>query len=184
MKVNRFHFSGFHNGIRFFVPYPVKGVFVKRFSILFLILLTGCSLFIKKPDVTVKSVTLTGLDTKGIGVDFLLAVANPNAYKLTLSGYRFDLYVSSVPLTSGECGDRIEFPGRSVTDVRLPAKVEFRDLLKVLKAVPDPGQVPYRLKAALNIDSPLGSSMVPLDMLGTFALPRDKLIGGILKHLK
>jgi LEA14-like dessication related protein len=161
-----------------------KEVLVKRFPFFLLILMTGCSLLIKKPDVAVKSVTLTGLDTKGVGIDLLLAVANPNSYKLTLSGYRFDLYVLSFPLTKGESGDAIEFPGKAVTDVRLPARVEFRDLLKALKAVPDPDQVPYRLKASLNLHAPLGSLMVPVDRVGTFALPRGPLVGGILKHLK
>lgn len=157
---------------------------MKRLPFFLLILLTGCSLFVKKPDVAVKSVTLTGLDTKGVGIDFLLTVANPNSYKLTLSGYRYDLFVSSLPLTEGESVDTIVFPAKAVTDVRLPARVEFRDLLKVLKAVPDPEQVPYRLKAALNIQAPLGSFMVPVDRAGTFALPPDKLVGGILRHLK
>jgi LEA14-like dessication related protein len=157
---------------------------MKRFPFFLLILLTGCSLFVKKPDVSVKSVTLTGLDTKGVGIDFLLAVANPNSYDLTLSGYRFDLYVSSLPLSRGESGDKTLFPGKSVTEVRLPARIEFRDLLRVLKTVPDPDQVPYRLKAAINMQAPLGSFMLPVDRVGTFALPRGPLVGGILKHLK
>jgi LEA14-like dessication related protein len=161
-----------------------KGVFMKRFPFLMLLFLTGCSLFINKPEVEVKSVTLTGADAKGVGIDILLSVANPNSYKLTLSGYRFDLYVSSLPLTRGESGDTIEFPGKTVTDVRLPARVEFRDLLKVLKAVPDPDQVPYRLKAAFNMHAPLGSFLVPVDRTGTFAMPRNLPIASFLKYFK
>ena len=157
---------------------------MKRFLFLLLFFLTSCSLFIDKPDVAVKNVTLTGVDGKGVWIEIKLLVANPNSYKLTLSKYRYDLYVSSLPLTSGENVNTIEFPGNEATEVRLPARVEFRDLLKVLKAVSDPEKVPYRLIAAFNIHAPLGSITVPVDRMGTFVLPKDPLIGGILKHLK
>jgi len=157
---------------------------MKRFLFLLLLFLTGCSLFINKPDVAVKNVTLTGVDGKGVWIEIILSVANPNSYRLTLSKYSYDLYVSSLPLTKGENANTIEFPGKEVTEVRLPARVEFRDLLKVMKAVSDPEKVPYRLIAAFNIHAPMGSITVPVDRMGTFALPKDALIGGILKHIK
>ena len=157
---------------------------MRRFLLFPMILLTGCSLFIQKPDVSVKSITLTGVDTKGIEVSFLLAVKNPNSYRLDLTGYRYDLYVSSVELSRGENSDSTEFPANAETDVKMPLRVEFHDLLKTLKATPDPDQVPYQLIASLNMRTPLGSFTLPVDKRGTFALPRNLILDRFLKHIK
>lgn len=133
--------------------------------------LTGCSLFMAKPEVAVKSVTLAGLDRKGVQLDFLLAVTNPNSYKLNLTGYSYDLLVSAMPLAQGECHDAIELAGNAATDVRLPVKVSFRDLLQVIRKSPDPDEIPYWLKAAMDLQTPLGHLAIPVDKQGTFSVP-------------
>jgi len=157
---------------------------VLRVLLILMIFLTGCSLFAKKSEVEIKSLTLTKVDAKGVGIDLVLAITNPNSYKLNLTGYRYELLVSSLLLSSAENHDTVEFPGNSVTDVRIPARVEYQDLMKILKTIPDPNQIPYQMKAGLNIRTPLGSYTVPVDKQGTFALPRNLLLERFLKQIK
>jgi LEA14-like dessication related protein len=96
---------------------------MRIFLLLAFIALTGCSLLMTKPEVAIKSVTLAGADRKGVQLDFLLAVKNPNSYRLNLDGYSYDLHVSSIPLARGESRDAMEFAANAATDVRLPVKV-------------------------------------------------------------
>jgi LEA14-like dessication related protein len=156
---------------------------MKMFLLLLCIALTGCSLFMTKPEVAVKSVTLAGADRKGVQLDFLLAVTNPNPYRLNLDGYSYDLLVSSMPLARGESCDAMEFAANAATDVRLPIKVSFRDLLQVIRKSPDPDNVPYQLKAALSLQTPLGPMAIPLDKQGTFSVPSQYQPSRFMKQI-
>jgi len=157
---------------------------MKRLFLIIFILLSGCSLLITKPEVTVKSVSLTGVDRKGVEMDFVLTVKNPNSYRLYLTGYRYDLLVSSILMSSGESHDEMEFAGNAVTDVRMPLRVEFQDVMKIVKATPDLDQIPYQLKAGLNMRTSFGPFTLPIDMHGNFALPRKLFLDRLLKQLR
>jgi LEA14-like dessication related protein len=144
---------------------------MKIFLLLLCITLTGCSLPVAKPEVAVKSVTLAGVERKGVRLVFLLAVTNPNSCKLTLTGYSYDLLASAMPLAQGESREAMEFAGNAAMDVRLPVKVSFHDLLQAIRKSPDPDHIPYRLKAMLDLQTPFGPLAVPLDKQGTFSVP-------------
>jgi LEA14-like dessication related protein len=156
---------------------------MRIFLLLASIALAGCSLLMTKPEVAVKSVTLAGADRKGVQLDFLLAVTNPNSYRLNLDGYSYDLLVSSMPLARGESREAMEFAANAATDVRLPVKVSFHDLLKVIRKSPDPDHVPYQLKAALTLQTPLGPMAVPLDKQGTFSVPSQYQPSRFMKQI-
>ncbi len=157
---------------------------MKRLFLIIFILLSGCSLLMTKPEVAVKSVSLTGVDRKGVEMDFIISVKNPNSYSLNLTRYHYDLLVSSILMSSGESHDEMEFAGNAVTDVRMPLRVEFQDVMKIVKATPDLDQIPYQLKAGLNMRTPLGPFMFPIDMHGNFALPRKFFLDRLLKQLR
>jgi LEA14-like dessication related protein len=144
---------------------------LKRLLLFPLILLTGCSLFVKTPVVSVKDVTLVGLDGAGARLEVLLGVTNPNAYHISLQGYTYALQVMDVHLASGEARQYLEFAPHGTADVRIPVQVAFRDLFDILKRRPDMDHVPYRIKAGLDVKLPVGSLAVPLDKSGTFAIP-------------
>src|ERR1017187_7199823 len=73
---------------------PLKKLFV----LLPVILLTGCSLFMSKPEIAVKGVEIASVNRAGVEMDFLIAVTNPNSYSLKLTGYSYNLSVSALPL--------------------------------------------------------------------------------------
>jgi LEA14-like dessication related protein len=155
-----------------------------RVLLLGFFVLTGCTLFVEKPEVAVKSVNLAGLDQNGIELDFLLSVTNNNSYRLRLSGYSFNLLVSTLPLAHGENPELIEFAGNATTDVKLPIRVGSNDLLEILKHRPDPDHIPYELKAGFNMETPLGNIFLPVDKTGTFSVPQKYRPDHFLKKLK
>jgi LEA14-like dessication related protein len=156
---------------------------MKMSLLLVFIALTGCSLLMAKPEVALKSVTLAGVDQKGVELDFLMAVTNPNSFKLNLTGYSYNLIVSSMPLALGESSDEIQFAGNSSTDVRLPVRVSFSDLMQIIKKSPDPEHIPYQLKAGLNLQTPFGHMAIPVEKQGTFAIPSQYQPTRILKQI-
>lgn len=155
------------------------------------LVLTGCSLVMARPEVAVRDVILTSFDDDGVTIDCLLAVTNPNSFHLTLRGYTYDLRVMSKPLTKGGSRHTIDFAGGATTEVRLPVRIDFQDLLEILRCRPDPEGIPYQLVAGLEVETPIGVLSVPVEKNGTLALPERyrpthflKKIGDIFKGTK
>ena len=120
-----------------------------------LLVLSGCSLLLKEPRVAFKDIGLTGLDKDGVTLELLLAVHNDNAFDLSLRGYRYDLHLMALPLASGNVREAMAFKHNAVTDVRLPVRFGYRELMELLKRRPDPDKIPYRLTADFELETPL-----------------------------
>ncbi len=157
---------------------------MKYLLLLFMVGLTGCSFFVKKPEVNVTSITINGLDNKGMGIDLLMAVKNRNSYKLDLTGYRYELLVSSASAAKGESRDRVELPGDAVTDVTIPLRIEFADLINIMKSSSNPGRLPYKINASLDMSTPMGNFTIPIEKQGDFSLPHNLFMDRILKKLR
>jgi LEA14-like dessication related protein len=143
--------------------------------------LSGCSLFLSEPRVAVKDVAVTGIGADGVDIELLLGVTNDNSFALTLTGYSYDLQVLALPLTTGGDRRRIEFPGAATTDVRLPFRVPYRSVMEILKRHPDPAAIPYRLTGSLEVETPLGKTLVPVSSTGSFSVPERYRPSEILK---
>ncbi len=70
---------------------------MKRILALVSLFLSSCTLFVAEPTVTVQRANIINLDTRGVDLEFLLAVQNPNSYGITLNGYHCDLQVVTLP---------------------------------------------------------------------------------------
>jgi len=135
------------------------------------LLAAGCASLIQAPQVTLKRTNLIGMDTSGADLEFFLGISNPNSFDLSLLGYTYDLRVMTLPLAASGLQSTLPIPAERETDMRLPVRVKFGDLLEILKRRPDPAKVPYHISARLHLKSPLGEIVVPVEMDGSFALP-------------
>ena len=145
---------------------------MKRLLLVTLMFMTGCSLFVRDPEVAVKDVALTGLDSSGAMLEIGLDVTNPNPYQISLQGYDYALQVKSLPLASGATRQTMVFAADKTTNVRIPVKISYADLLEILKSRPDPDRITYQLKAGLDLNLPVGAMTLPIDASGTFAVPQ------------
>ena len=134
-------------------------------------LLCACNTMIGAPKVSVAGLNVVSLDTAGAGMELKLQVQNPNPFELRLQGYRYDLEVVSFPLVRGEAREEVTFPAGGETEVRIPIRITFRDLVRIVKSKPDLNRIPYRLNAGLDVATPIGAMTVPVDRTGTYALP-------------
>jgi LEA14-like dessication related protein len=148
----------------------------KYLAFLFLVgtLVSGCtSVFVKEPVVTVKDLNIISVDTAGAVMELYIEVKNENDFDLKLLGYSYDLHVMALPLVKGGAREEISFPGRQSTDLRIPLRVSYADLLALLRRNPNPDRVPYQLKAGLDLDTPVGHVNVPVDKKGTYSIPKQ-----------
>lgn len=140
-------------------------------ALLLLLITAGCASLIQEPQVALKRSNIIGLDTAGVDLEFYLGITNPNSFDLSLLGYTYDLRVMTLPLAASGLQGAILIPADRETDMRLPVRVKFGDLLEILKRHPDPDKIPYQINARLHIKSPLGEMVIPVEMDGSFALP-------------
>ena len=160
---------------------------MKRIPYLLLMfaMLAGCTT-VHQPLVTVKDLNVVSLDPAGAGMELFLRIKNPNSFDVRLQGYSYDLKVMALPLAKGGAREEIKFAGGAETDLRIPIRITYGDLLEIIKRRPDPDKVPYQLAAGLDIETPVGQMTVPINRTGTYAIPkqyRPAAVFGVLGNL-
>jgi len=153
------------------------------YLLLLLLLFSGCTTFVKAPQVAVRDLSVVSLDGGGAGMELLLTVTNANLFDVKLLGYSYDLQVMALPLAKGGAREQVTFPAGVATDLRIPIRISYGDLLEIFKRRPDPERIPYTLVAGLDLGSPLGQLTVPVQRTGTYAVPKQYRPGAILNQL-
>ena len=147
------------------------------------LLCTGCTMFVKEPVVMVRELNVVSLDGAGLGMELHLTVKNSNPYDIKLLGYSYDLKVMTLPLAQKVAREEVSFPAGAESDLRIPVRVSYGDLLEIFKRKPDPDHIPYDLVAGLDLKTPLGRLSVPVRRSGTYAVPKQFRPGSILNKL-
>ncbi|MDD2318485.1 MAG: LEA type 2 family protein [Geobacteraceae bacterium] len=146
---------------------------MKKLLFLSLLFLTACSMAVQKPTVALKDVRFAGLNGDGISLNFLLDVTNPNTFDLPLQGYSYEVRLMTLPLARGESKDSLSFYGKTSTDMLIPVRVSYADILEIIKHNPGLKEIPYQLHANLNLGTPLGAIAVPVTKGGTVTVPKQ-----------
>lgn len=156
---------------------------MKNFLMLSLILLSGCTTLITKPEVTVKDVKLVGVDSGGIDLDFYLSVKNTNSFDLKMKGYSYDVKIMALPLAKGASIETQNFYAKSTSDLLIPVKISYNDLIEILKRRPNPDAIPYQLHADLTADTTLGDMIIPVNKSDTVSIPKEYRPSNMLKKI-
>jgi LEA14-like dessication related protein len=132
----------------------------------------GCSLIgrqlFKQPSVELRDVRLAGVGVAGGNLDVVLAVYNPNGYRLDATQMHYQVTVDSVPVADGELSDRLRFDGGDTTIVHVPVKFTFAGLSLAGRQLAQTGAVTYHVTGDLTVDSPIGSRTFPFRASGRF----------------
>lgn len=153
------------------------------FPFLLLICTASCSTIFEKPSVGLKDVHLASLDSDGVSIDFLLAVTNPNPFDLPLTGYTYDVRLMALPLARGKSQNPVTFYGKSSTEMLIPVRIAYSDVLEILKRKPGLKEIPYQLNADLDLDTPVGTVKVPVRKDGVVSVPETYRPGNLLRKL-
>jgi LEA14-like dessication related protein len=158
----------------------------QRLAALFLliVLLSGCAALVQEPRVALKEANMRGLDASGVDLELLLDITNPNPFDVSLLGYTFDLNVLTLPLSSGETQVPTLFPAGKETELRIPVRLKYVDLLEIIKRAPDPDKVPYQLNSILHLKTPLGGMSVPVAKSAVLVIPEPYRPAAYINRLR
>lgn len=143
--------------------------------------LIGCAgLGAQRPTASLRNVNVTNVTVDGLTADFLLDVANPNAFAIPVSAAEYRLGLGNVRVVDGKANPSGSLPANGTLPVNVPVRLTFEKLLAAEQAlVRGRGVVPYSLDGALVFGSGVGSLLpnnirVPLKFEGELNL-RDPL---------
>ena len=153
-------------------------------SIAALLLLTGCFEEIEPflPTVQFGRLDVQSLDWEHVETDFVFYVDNPNPIGIPLKSFDYALSLTDIELLSGADPDGLEFLASDMSEVALPANLEFLNIYEVIQTTRGLDAVPFGLEGSFGFDSPLGVVNLPYDAGGDFpALRTPKLALGRLR---
>jgi LEA14-like dessication related protein len=155
---------------------------MKRVVILLIaasVLLTGCQslrrlgLAVEQPTARVESVSLSELTFDRAELTAELAVDNPNAIGITLSGFAYTLEIEGREFLSGEQQRGVRIAPFDEGALRLPLSIRFQELLDTYEAVRSRDEAAYAVGIDLQFDLPaLGAVTVPVRREGIFPIVR------------
>ena len=150
--------------------------------LLFLIMLfQGCSSLQQaeqlmsgiQPTGEVKGVKLSGLDLRGIDLLFDVEVDNPNPVVISLDGLDYDLKLLDRSFLKGQQSMGMSLAADGKSQVKLPVRMEFEQLLKHYSDLSKRDEVPYQLDLGLGVDVPLlGRVRLPVSYQGRLPVPK------------
>jgi len=125
----------------------------------------------EKPGVHVLGAEVDNVSLTSADLVFDVAVDNPNRFAFVLDTVDYRLQVNGEPFLDGQSDLHAEIAARGTTEVRLPVKLRFADVLRVLHALEGEKRAGYDLKAELWLQAPLvGRRSVPVRKRGDFSL--------------
>jgi LEA14-like dessication related protein len=135
-----------------------------------LLLLTGCFEQIEPflPTVQFGRLDVQDLDWDHIETDFVFYVDNPNPVGIPLESFDYALALADVELLSGADPDGLEFLASDMSEVALPADLEFLSVYELITTTRGLDDVPFGLEGSFGFDSPLGVVNLPYDAGGDF----------------
>ena len=151
---------------------------------LMLVLLSGCATLVRQPGVTIKDAGLAGLDASGVDVNLHLGITNPNPFDLSLLKYSYELRVQTLPLSTGSLQQAVAFPAGKETELRVPVHLNFADLLRIIRHTSDPDNIPCRITARLQIQTPLGEMIIPVEEQAVLSVPEQYRPAAYLDRLQ
>jgi len=130
-----------------------------------------------KPRVHVLGADVANVTLASTDVVFAVAVENPNAISFVLDTVGYHLRVNGERLLDGETPLRAEIAARSASEVRLPVRLRYSDVLRVFQAVKGERHAGYDLEADFHFAVPVvGKFSVPVRKQGDFSLDDVRLL--------
>lgn len=138
--------------------------------------LVGCgaldALGLSKPSADIVGVSLKDITLSSATLLFDVKVGNPYSVPLPLANLDYSLASEGAAFLSGKSALQGTIPATGSKIVPLPLKVEFMQLLKVLKGVRPGSVVPYDAEMGLSVDAPaVGPMRLPIRKQGKLPVP-------------
>ena len=124
----------------------------------------------RQPVVNLRDVKVRGIGLNGGSLDVLLAVYNPNHFRLdaTRLTYRVALAGDSITLASGALDSRFTVQENDTAKVTIPVSFTYAGLGAAGRSLLSTGSVNYHVLGDVTVGSPVGNFTVPYSSEGRF----------------
>jgi LEA14-like dessication related protein len=123
----------------------------------------------REPVVSLKDAQVTGLGVSGGSVEVVLAVYNPNNFRLDGSRLTYNILIDSVPLGTGAYDSRFVVERGDTSDVKLPVSFTYAGLGAAGRQLLQTGSVEYRVTGDVTVATPIGQFTRPYTGRGRFS---------------
>jgi LEA14-like dessication related protein len=135
-------------------------------------LFSGCAALgrasFKEPVVSLREVAITGLGLSGGNVDVVLSIYNPNGFNLDALGMTYQVDIDSIPLGSGQLGQRFVVQKGDSSVVRLPISFTYAGIGAAGRQLIQSGAINYRVRGDFTVATPIGNFTRPYDQTGRY----------------
>jgi LEA14-like dessication related protein len=121
-----------------------------------------------QPEVVVDDVRLTGIGLQGGKIDIILAVYNPNNYRLDASQLQYTALIDTLRVADGTIAPRVTLVPKDTSKITVPMNFGFRQVAAAAQMAAQRGTIPFRVYGDLKIDTPFGSVTRKFDQRGTY----------------
>jgi len=150
------------------------------FSVLLVVLLSGCSVFqksldVSKPKASINSVSIGKLSTQSVTLLVDVEVTNPNVFALKTAGFDLDLLINDQRIASVAQPDAsLSLPAKGNNNIQLPVTLTFDQIMKSVSDFDDKTEISYGVEGKVVIDVPvLGNINMPVSFSGVLPIPKQ-----------
>jgi len=129
----------------------------------------------KEPDVQLDRVVLRSIGVSGGNLDLIVNVQNPNSFGLHGTRLEVGFEVEGQHLGDISYDDDFSVTENGTTTITLPLRFGWSGVGSAVRAALASGDLPYRLKGQIELQTPWGGKEVPFTREGR--VPLTRLVG-------
>lgn len=118
------------------------------------------------PKVAFDKMKVERVDFQGMDTSFRFNVDNPYPVDLRLASFAYDLALEDNPFLNSTSADGIDLTAGTVSPMKLPARVEFQDVFRLVTDLQGKDDVGFQIKGKFGVNTPAGAVDVPFDESG------------------
>jgi LEA14-like dessication related protein len=136
----------------------------------------GLSDLFKDPDVHLNRVVIRGASLTGGTLDLVIGVMNPNHFELKGTEVQLGFDVQDTHVGDVDYNSDFQVPQGDSTLLTLPVSFTWSGVSAAVRAALTSGDIPYKMKGQLTLETPLGRRSVPFSREGRAPLMRSGAI--------
>ena len=128
---------------------------------------------VKKPEVSIETIDVSGLSLDSIDLLLTMNVENPNGFALALAGYDYDVKFNGMSLVKGTTNQKFRVAAHQTDLVKVPISVSFDDVKKIYGSMGEGNELSYDANVDVRLDVPvLNLFTINTNKQGALSLPR------------
>jgi LEA14-like dessication related protein len=132
----------------------------------------GIGDYFKEPDIRLDHVTVRGIGLTGGTLDLVVDVHNPNTFDLRGIGMRVGFDVEESHVGDVTYSEAFVVDHDDTSRLTLPLRFEWAGVGSAVRSALGYGEIPYRMKGEVSLQTPFGRRAVPFSKEGRAPLIR------------